>query len=237
MTKDLNICFLPVFQENLNKHFPETNDEELKKYVKERICCAVNTLNSIGNTIKIEKFFLAVHCNNTPISIDFDENRLKYGIAYLEVPPQIIDLSPSDSFFHKNLVETLDGLENNWCKNPFSHEHLCHELGHLQDAQKRGFDYEKPSKNLLPYIDIIWNVLLESRLSKHGIALLTKDENGQYFSRGITNKLLELRMILFKPPPDDFEHLWGLENYTFKEVREWAQKYYSSSSNTKGIRG
>lgn len=237
MTIDLDICFSLVFQENLNKHFPDTENEELREYVKERICCAVNTLNSLGNTIKIEKIFLTVHCNDIPISIDFDENRLKYRIANLEVPPQIIDLSPSDSFFHKDLIETLDGLKNNWCKNPFSHEHLCHELGHLQDAQRKGFYYKDPKEELLPYIDIIWNVLLESRFSKHGMALLTKNEYRDYFSRGITNKLCELRMILFKPPPEDFEHLWGLENYTFKEVREWAQKYHSSFSNTNRIGG
>lgn len=230
MTKDLDICFRSIFQENLKKHFPKTDEEELKRYVKERICCAVNTLNPIGNTIKIEKIFLYADCKTKRISIDFDENGLKYGIAYLEVPPQIIDLPPSDSFFHKDLIETLDGLKNNWCKNPFSHEHLCHELGHLQDAQRKGFYYKDPKEELLLYLDIIWNVLLESRFSKHGMALKTKDENRDYFSRGITNKL-------FKPPPEDFEHLWGLENYTFKEVREWAQKYHNSSSNTNQIRG
>ena len=230
MTKDLDICFRSIFQENLKKHFPKTDEEELKRYVKERICCAVNTLNPIGNTIKIEKIFLDVDCNTELISIDFDKNGLKRGIAYLEVPPQIIDLSPSDSFFHKDLIETLDGLKNNWCKNPFSHEHLCHELGHLQDAQRKGFYYKDPKEELLPYIDIIWNVLLESRLSQHGIALYTKDE-----SRGVFLRFLGWRW--FKPPSEDFEHLWGLENYTFKEVREWAQKYHSSSSNTKRIEG
>jgi len=236
MTTDLDICFSSVFQENLNKHFPETDDEELKKYVKERICCAVNTLNSIGNTIKIEKIFLTVHCNNIPISIDFDENKLKDGIAYLEVPLQIIVPLPGDSFSRKDLVETLDGLKNYCYRNPFSYENLCHELGHLQDAQRSGFYYKDPNKELLPYIDIIWNVLLESRLSKHGIALLTKEENRQYFSKGITMKLFK-RTILFEPPPEDFEDLWGLENYTFNDIREWAQKYYSSSSNTNQIRG
>ena len=237
MTTDLDICFRSIFQENLNKHFPETDDEELKKYVKESICCAVNTLNSIGNTVKIEKIFLTVHDNDIPISIDLDENRLECGIAYLEVPPQIIVPLPDDSFSRKDLIETLDGLKNNWCKNPFSHENVCHELGHLQDAQRNGFDYREPNKKLLPYIDIIWNVLSESRFSKHGMALLTKDECRDYFSRGITNKLCELQMILFKPPPEDFEQLWGLENYAYNDIREWAEKYYSSSSNTNRIGG
>lgn len=230
MNTDLDICFFPVFQENLNKHFPETDDEELKKYVKERICCAVNTLNSIGNTIKTEKIFLTVHDNDIAISIDFDENGLKHGIAYLELPPQIIDSSPNDSFFHKDLIETLDDLKNNWCKNPFSHENLCHELGHLQDAQRSGFDYEKPNKRLLPYIDIIWNVLLESKFSKDGIALQTKDENREYFFH-------QLKMKFFEPPPEDFEHLWGLENYTYNTISEWAQKYCNSSMNISQIRG
>ena len=230
MTTDLDICLRSIFQENLNKHFPETDDEELKEYVKERICCAVNTLNSIGNTIKIEKIFLTVHCNNTPISIDFDENGLKHGIAYLEVPPQIIDLPHSDSFFHKDLIETLDGLKNYCNRNPFSHDTLCHELGHFQDAQRSGSDYEEPSKELLPYVNMIWNVLLESRLSKHGIALYTKDEN-----RGIFLRFLGGRG--FEPPPEDFEQLWGLENYTYKEIREWAQEYYSSPPNLKRFRG
>lgn len=228
MTTDLDICLRSIFQENLKKHFPETDDEELKKYVKERICCAVNTLNSLGNIIKIKKIFLTVHCNNIPISIDFDENRLKCGIANLEVPPQIIDLSPNDSFFHKDLIETFDGLKNNWYKNPFSHEYLCHELGHLQDAQRSGFDYKEPNKEVLPYIDMIWNVLLESRLSRHGIALMTKDEHRKKFLR-----FLEWRW--FEPPPEDFEQLWGLENYAYKEIREWAEKYYSSPRNLKQI--
>ncbi len=229
MTTDLDICFLPVFQKNLNKHFPETDDEELKRYVKERIYCTVNTLNRIGNTIKIKKIFLTVHCNNIPISIDFDENKLKYGIANLEVPPQIIDPLPNDSFSRKDLVETLNGLKNYCYRNPFSHENLCHELGHLQDAQRSGFDYEKPNEKLLLYIDIIWNVLLESRLLPHG-ALQTKDENREYFFQ-------KLKPHFFKPPPEDFEQLWGLENYTYNDIREWAQKYYNSPSNINSIRG
>ncbi|MBA7467695.1 hypothetical protein ES707_02916 [subsurface metagenome] len=230
MTTDLDICFLPVFQENLNKHFPETDDEELKRYVKERICCAVNALNSIGNTIKIEKIFLTVHCNNIPISIDFDDNKLKYGIACLEVPPQIIVPLPNDSFSRKDLIETFDSLKNYCNRNPFSHDILCHEFGHLQDAQRSGFDYEKPKEELLPYIDMIWNVLLESKFSKHGIALKTKDENRKYF-------LKHLEPQWFKPPPKDFEDLWGVGNYTYKEIRERAQKYYSSPSNLNQIRG
>lgn len=230
MTTDLDICFLSIFQENLNRNFPETDDEELKRYVKKRICRSVNTLNSVGNTIKIEKIFLDVDCNCELISIDFDENTLKYGIAYLEVPPQIIVPLPNDSFSRKDLIETFDGLKNYCNRNPFSHDILCHELGHLQDAQRSGFDYEKPNKKLLPYIDMIWNVLLESKFSKHGIALKTKNENRKYF-------LHHLEPQWFEPPPEDFEHLWGIENYTYKEIRERAQKYCSSPRNINSIRG
>ncbi len=236
MTIDLDICFSPVFQKNLNKHFPKTDDEELKRYVKERICCAVNTLNSIGNTIKIEKIFLDVDCNCELISIDFDQSVPKdesppeYEIACLEVPPQIIVPLPNDSFSRKDLIETFDGLKNYCNRNPFSHDILCHEFGHLQDAQRSGFDYEKPKEELLPYIDMIWNVLLESKFSKHGIALKTKDENRKYFLR-------HLEPQWFKPPPEDFEDLWGVGNYTYKEIRELAQKYCSSPRNINRIRG
>ena len=230
MTKDLDICFRSIFQENLKKHFPKTDEEELKRYVKERICCAVNTLNPIGNTIKIEKIFLDVDCNTELISIDFDKNGLKRGIAYLEVPPQIIDLSPSDSFSRKDLIEISDYLKNDHDRNPFCHGNLCHELGHLQDAQRSGFDYEKPNKKILPYIDIIWNVLLECKFSKHGMALRSKDENRKYYFR-------RLELQWFRPPPEDFERLWGLENYTYNTIREWAQKYCNSSRNISQIRG
>lgn len=229
MTKDSNICFSPVFQENLNKHFPETDDEELKTYVKERICCAVNTLNPIGNTIKIEKIFLDVDCNSELISIDFDQSPPKYRIANLEVPPQIIVPFPNDSFSRKDLIKTSDNLKNHRDRNPFCHDNLCHEFGHLQDAQRSGFDYEKPNKKLLPYIDIIWNVLLESKFSKYGMALRSKDENLRYYLR-------KLGRQWFKPPPEDFEQIWGLENYTYKEIRKRAQEYCSSSPNTNSIR-
>jgi len=230
MTTDLDICFSQAFQENLNKHSPETDDEELKRYVKERICCAVKTLNSIGNTIKIEKIYLDVDCKYERIKIYFDESAPKYEIACLKVPPQIIIL-PSPPFFSPgNLIQTFDSLKNCCRRNPFSHRNLCHEFGHLQDAQRSGFDYEPPNKKLNPYVDVIWNILLESGFSKHGMALENKDKNLEYFR-------LKLKMLWIEPTIKDFERLWRKRNYNYEEIRELAQEYFSSSKKAKRIRG
>lgn len=219
----MNICFLEVFQKNRDNRYPETNPNELQEYIKKGIWSAIQKLNSIGNTINVRKVYLDIDPKIDPnfgeISIDFDTSGPSYETTYLRVPITII--SPPVPMPSKNLMDQFYLRDKYANGHNFSYRTLCHEFGHLQDAQRKEFGYKKPNKELLPYVEIIWNVLLEARLSKHCMAAREKEDNRKAFYR----KLKELRA---KTNPKDFECLWQKQSYNYKEIRKLAQKYFDS---------
>lgn len=54
--------------------------------------------------------------------------------------------------------------------------------------QRKEFCYKHLDKELFPYVDVIWNALLEGRLAKYGIAARKKEDNGKDFYRKLKNR-------------------------------------------------
>ncbi len=231
----MNICLLKKFSNSLDRYFPKTDHNQLQRYIEERVCSAMKKLNSIGNTINARKVYLDINPEMDPnfeeISIHFDTSGPNYETASLKVPTEIVrrrslTIVKDNVDCSSDLVRRLcflDKLEN---EHIFCRRILCHEFGHLQDAQRKGFCYKPPKAELLPYVDVIWNVLLENRLARYGIAAIKKEDNRKDFYR----KLKKLRV---EPGPKDFECLWQKHDYDYGEIKERAQKYFDSCKTTR----
>lgn len=226
----MKICLLKKFLSSLDRHFPKTDQNQLQRDIEKRICSAMRKLNSIGNTVNARQAYLDINpemdINSDKMSIDFDTIRPNHEIIYLKVPTEIVRPMPYKIVEHKidyslDLVRTLCGLDYLKNEHTFSQRILCHEFGHLQDVQRKGFCYETPGVELLPYVDVIWNVLLEGRLAKYGIAATEKENNRKAFYRKLEEWGIE-------PDPKDFECLWQKHDYDYGEIEERAREYFDS---------
>jgi len=238
MSKKLHICLAKDFLENLRKYYPKTNHDELKDYIREKIYQAVTELGRIDNGINLRKVVVDVDpkCSSV-ISIDIDKDSPNYQIAYLLLPPTMIPqttmIKQLSGNCQQNLTEILKGLECPKCpkynKQPFAKENLIHELGHLQDVQrKKEFGYTGEIKDLHNYIDIIWNVFLEGRLSKIE-GRRNKEKNWRSFKE-------KLERCKIKPTLKKFNSLWckgQRGDYTYEEIKKKAEEYHRSSQTKK----
>ena len=220
MTNSFDICFSSTFISSLKKHWPNTDEIDLEKYIRGRACRAIKKLNAIGNIIELRKVILTIDDKNTEtVSIEFDKPGKPYDIVYLQVPTKIVRLESYMQAWEANgdLTGTLKNL-NESSQNPYYFKNLCHEFGHLQDTQDDNFGYTGEDKELHDYIEIIWNVFLEARLSKNNIAATSKQNNCETFQSN-------LKKIGVIPSKNDFDCLWEKRKYDYEEIKKWAKKY------------
>ena len=228
MAEDIDICFSEGFLKNLKKSYPDTGPEkfeEFKEYLRERICEAMKKIDSVENGIRLNKVHFGIDPECPEMSIDLDSASPKYETAYLQVPEEIVKPQfqiRKGGKLIKDIICELKSQEE--CKNikVFSCGNFVHEFGHLQDAQRKEFGYTHEHKNLHKYIDLIWNVLLESRLSRSQISARNKEENWNSYCR----RLEDLKV---SPDRKNFEHLWKKRNYCYREIIDLAQSYPDAS--------
>lgn len=174
MTANIDICFSECFSKKRKHYFPDTDEEDLQRFIKEEICRAMNGLNCIGNAINLRKVCLCIKPSSScsPIAIDLDASAPDYETIYIGLPSTIS--LPCTKFKTFNISKRSKDLVQHW-KNlqyikhshvSLSYKNLIHELGHLQDAQRKKFGYTGENEKLHCYIDVIWNILLNGRLSR-----------------------------------------------------------------------
>ena len=229
MAEDIDICFSEDFLKNLKKFYPDTGPEkfeEFKEYLRERICEAMKKIDSVENGIRLNKVHFGIDPECPEMSIDLDSASPKYETAYLQVREEIVkplSKTRKGGKLIKDIICELKFQEK--CKNikVFSHGNLLHEFGHLQDAQRTKFGYTHEHKNLHKYIDLIWNVLLESRLSRSQISGKDKKDNWDSYRK----RLEDLEVSPDKKK--DFEYLWEKRHYCYPEIVCLAQSYSDAS--------
>lgn len=157
MATDINVRFSNRFLGNVRYYFPKTDPKELEVYIKERLSMGMDKLNSMENRIHTKRVCFDANPDCPEMSIDIDKAYPNYETAYLQVSTVITE--PSYQPSSKNLIDELKFRDKHRDQKTFSMQNFLHELGHLQDVQRSGFYYTPIDKELVDYIDIVWNVL------------------------------------------------------------------------------
>jgi|GEM_PF-5277024 len=231
---DFELGFSSTFEESLNNYWRKTDKVNLKSYIKGKICEALKMLNNIGDKeIELKKVILTIDDKNTErISIEFDKYGKPYDKVALQTPSEILKLKGSWNQLRvdDDLKKTLKKLDDlRFSSNPFSCETLCHEFGHLQDAQRKSFYYtgEEKDKELHSYIEVVWNVLLDRRLLRSGIRKVKKDKVENCYNR----KLKDLRCFNVELKQKIFEQLWQKERYNYQGIKKFARELRNCKPN------
>lgn len=221
MAEDIDVCFSKNFLKNLKKSYPDNGPKKFKEYLKERICEAMKKINSVENGIRLKKVYFDIDPKCSEMSIDLDRASRKYETAYLQVPEEIVKPQfhiRKEGKLIRDIICELKSQEEFKNIKVFSCGNFVHEFGHLQDPQRKEFGYTHEYRDLHDFIDVIWNVLLESRLSRSQISARNKEENWDSYCR----RLEDLKV---SPDRKNFEYLWKKRNYCYREIIDLAQSY------------